>query len=378
MHLLLQTFFAGVASFILVSFIFFFIFICCKCRKKSQPQAHILPQTHTYYTTRRHNPAELSSISVRNGESASFDPRLQEVSMTKLIEATNNFNPRLIIGDGSFGLVYKAKLSNGVTVALKKLSPDAFQGHREFRAEMETLGKLSHPNIVKMLGYCVSGPDRVLIYEFIEKGSLDEWLQDLPSLPPELSEGYWISPLSWSVRVKIVKGVANGLAFMHELETPIVHRDIKASNVLLDSNFEAHITDFGLARSIEGSHSHVSTQAAGTVGYMPPEYRNGYTAASVKGDVYSFGVLMFEVATGKRPNWPFREDGKELWMVEWAKKRMLENNHVEVIDSSVCRESFRDEEVYRFLKVADLCTSERSKERPMMREVVEMLDSIAC
>ncbi|KAK9757342.1 hypothetical protein RND81_01G156200 [Saponaria officinalis] len=378
MHQLLQTVLAGIASFIAVSIVFFFIFLFCKCRKKSQPRAQILPQTRPHHPTRRHGATELSSISIPAGESASFDPRLQEVSMAELVYATDNFNPKLIIGDGSFGLVYKAKLTNGVTVALKKLSPDAFQGHREFRAEMETLGKLRHPNIVKMLGYCVSGRDRVLIYEFIEKGSLDEWLQDLPSLPPELSEGYWISPLSWNLRVKIVKGVADGLAFMHELGTPIVHRDIKASNVLLDNNFEAHITDFGLARSIEGSHSHVSTQAAGTVGYMPPEYRNGYTAASVKGDVYSFGVLMFEVATGKRPNWPVREDGKELWMVEWVKKRMSENNHLEVIDSSVSRDSSRDDEVYSYLKIADLCTSHKPKERPLMREVVEMLETMSC
>lgn len=285
--------------------------------------------------------------------------------MSALINATNNFNPDLIIGDGSFGLVYKANLTVGVTVALKKLSPDAFQGLREFRAEMETLGKVQHPNIVKILGYCVSGSDRVLIYEFIEKGSLDQWLQEEERLP-----------LSWEVRVRIVKGVAHGLAFMHGLETPIVHRDIKASNVLLDNEFEAHIADFGLARMIEGAHSHVSTQAAGTMGYMPPEYLEGYTNATVKADVYSFGVLMFEVATGKRPNWPVMEDGHEIWMLEWAKKRIVENKHFEVIDPSIPGERLGDSEVVQFLRVANECTSEKAKDRPLMLEVVEKLNHL--
>lgn len=291
--------------------------------------------------------------------------------MSELSEATNEFDPKLIIGDGSFGLVYKAKLPSGITVAVKKLSQDAFQGLREFRAEMETLGKLRHPNIVKILGYCVSGLDRVLIYEYIEKGSLDQWLQDMSS-----SFNSWWVPLSWELRVKIIKGVANGLAFLHGLDVAIVHRDIKASNVLLDNEFEAHIADFGLARRIEGADSHVSTQAAGTMGYMPPEYLGGYTAATVKGDVYSFGVLMFEVATGKRPNWPVREEGREIWMLEWAKKRIAENKHVQVLDTSVPRKGLREDQIYEFFKIANLCTNQKHYERPSMCHVVEMLDRI--
>lgn len=292
--------------------------------------------------------------------------------MCELIKATNGFDPKLIIGDGSFGLVYKAKLSSGVTVAVKKLSPDAFQGLREFRAEMETLWKLGHPNIIKILGYCVSGSDRVLIYEFFEKGSLDQWLQDTSS-----SFRSWWVPLSWDVRVKIIKGVANGLAFLHGSKTAIVHRDIKASNVLLDNEFEAHIADFGLARTIEGSNSHVSTQAAGTMGYMPPEYLGGYTVATVKGDVYSFGVLMFEVATGKRPNWPVREDGREIWMLEWAKKRIDENKHIEIIDTSVSRNDLKIEQVFEYFKIANLCTNQKHYERPSMCDIVKMLDRIS-
>lgn len=291
--------------------------------------------------------------------------------MSELTTATNNFNPDLIIGDGSFGFVYKASLSNGPTVAVKKLSPDAFQGLREFRAEIETLTKLRHTNIVKILGFCVSGRDRALVYEFIHNGSLDQWLQDTSA-----SSEVRFFPLSWGIRVRVTKGVANGLAFMHGLESRIVHRDIKASNVLLDNEFEAHIADFGLARRIEGAHSHVSTQAAGTMGYMPPEYRAGFTAATVQADVYSFGVLMFEVVTGKRPNWPVMEDGREIWMIEWAKIRISEQKFLEVVDPCIPREELRECEVGEFLRVADLCTSEKPKDRPLMREVVEMLSRI--
>lgn len=291
--------------------------------------------------------------------------------MSELSQATNDFDPKLIIGDGSFGLVYKAILPSALTVAVKKLSPDAFQGLREFQAEMDTLGKIRHPNIVKILGYCVSGSDHLLIYEFIEKGSLDQWLQ-----LQDLSSNSWWVPLSWDLRVQIIKGVAKGLAFLHGFDVAIVHRDIKASNVLLDNDFQAHIADFGLARRLEGSNSHVSTQSAGTMGYMPPEYLGGYTAATVKGDVYSFGVLMFEVATAKRPNWPILEEGREIWMLDWAKKRIAEKKHVEVLDITVPRQGLSENQVFEFFKIANLCTNQKHFERPSMCDVVEMLDRI--
>ncbi|GMH00774.1 hypothetical protein Nepgr_002613 [Nepenthes gracilis] len=357
----------AVVSFVCVTLMFLLFSLICKIKPISQSQGR------TVFNSSRE--ADRSVIST--DQSASFDPSLRHVSMAELIVATDNFNPKGVIGDGSFGFVYKAKLSSngGVVVALKKLDPNAFQGHREFRAEMETLGKLRHRNIVKILGYCVSGTDRILIYEFVEKGSLDRWLYNTSSSE---DNSLILSPLSWETRVKIIRGVADGLAFMHGLETPIVHRDIKASNVLLDSDFEAHIADFGLARRIEGSHSHVSTQMAGTMGYMPPEYKIGFTAATVKADVYSFGTLMFEVASAKRPHWPTTgEDEREVWLVEWAKKRIAGNKAVEIVDGSVPREKLRESEVEEFMRIADMCTREKPKERPAMSDVVEMLNAMA-
>ncbi|KAK7857416.1 leucine-rich repeat receptor protein kinase ems1 [Quercus suber] len=249
-----------------------------RCQKpKKTPQAP-KPVPTTTTTT------DLFSINVVE-RSASFDPNL-EFSMTDLRVATKDFSPEFIIGGGSFGTVYKARLSKYVTVAVKKLNPDAFKGFREFWAEMVTLGMLHHPNIVKILGYCMKGSDRLLIYEFFQKGNLDQWLH-LKQKPDASTV-----TLSWGTRIQIVKGVANGLSFLHSLDKPIAHQNIKSRTVFLDSDFQAHITDFGLARGIDNSTSYVSTQSADTMGYcyMPPEYKEGLTTATLEADVYSFGI----------------------------------------------------------------------------------------
>ncbi|CBI18235.3 unnamed protein product, partial [Vitis vinifera] len=286
---------SATASFFFITLFLAVILIVCrglKQRRSSEPR------------TRPIQSSSLTSISV--GESATFDPSLKRISMGELLAATRNFASDGIIGDGSFGMVYKACLSNGVTVAVKKLSPDAFQGFREFRAETETLAKLQHRNIVQILGYCVSGSDRVLIYEFIEKGSLDQWLHDT-------------------------------------------------------------------CRRIEWSHSHVSTQVAGTMGYMPPEYREGVTVATVKADVYSFGILMIEIATGRRPNLPTRLDGTDVGIVQWARKMVAQERHMEMVDSNVSREGLRENEVRELFRIAHLCTSEISRDRPPISLVVDLL-----
>ncbi|KAJ6709166.1 hypothetical protein OIU74_010297 [Salix koriyanagi] len=222
--------------------------------------------------------------------------------MEELKMSTKNFSTDLIIGDGSFGLVYKAKLFNGSTVAIKKLDPDAFQGFREFRAEMETLGKLRHQNIVKILGYCVSGLERVLILEFVERGSLDQWIHDTSSTNNEPS-------------------------------------------------------------------------VAGTMGYMPPEYKEG-AAATVRVDVYSFGILMFEVATAERPNLPKVMEGKEVWLIEWARKMLGQNRHMEMLDSNTPKEGLSEDEVKEYFRIASLCTEE-FRGRPAMSEVVGLLKKLS-
>ncbi|XP_015886505.3 phytosulfokine receptor 2 [Ziziphus jujuba] len=371
----LEAVIAAMVSFFVFTVLLAIVFLVCKSRKsKSRSSGR---------TTRSRaipNPPLLTSVAV--DESASFDPSLR-VSMNEIIEATKSFSPDLIVGDGSFGFVYKAQLPNGPLVAIKKLDPDAFQGFREFRAEMETLSKVQHKNLVRILGYCVSGSDRILIYEFIERGNLDFWLHDYSSSTSSSSStteggGDNVSglrlPLSWETRNKIIRGVANGLCYLHGLDKPIIHRDIKASNVLLDSEFEAHISDFGLARMIDSSHSHVSTQFAGTMGYMPPEYKEGLTAATVKADVYSFGVLMLETATGKRPNLPQKYDGQEImgW-VEWARKMVDNNRQMEMVDQNISRQGLDEARVKEYFRIACMCVDEMSKKRPTMSDVVQLL-----
>nr|GEW92977.1 leucine-rich repeat receptor protein kinase EMS1 [Tanacetum cinerariifolium]GEW92979.1 leucine-rich repeat receptor protein kinase EMS1 [Tanacetum cinerariifolium] len=366
-----QAILAAIASFFIITLIFGFIYFMCKTKKITRPDIESRRRTRGIRSGTSLNTATSCSVT----ESQLFDQSLNQIEMVDLVNATRNFSPDLIVGDGSFGLVYKAKLTNGVTVAVKKLDPDAFQGYREFRAEMETLGKIKHENIVKFYGYCAAGSERILIYEFIEKGSLDQWLYPTSSSNND-NDMMWV-PLSWKKRINIIIGVAKGLEFMHNLHTPIIHRDIKASNVLLDKDFEAHIADFGLARRIEDAHSHVSTQVAGTMGYMPPEYFYGATLATVMGDVYSFGILMFEIATSRRPNWPLKdEEGKEIRLVEWAATMVSQNREMEMMDVGMSKEDLKENEVQEFFKIATFCTTEAPKLRPNMNEVVKLLNQI--
>ncbi|XP_010559015.1 PREDICTED: phytosulfokine receptor 1-like [Tarenaya hassleriana] len=364
----LQAVLAAVASFCFVMLILSFTFLVCRRRRPAYADRRRNRTARTSPDPSPNPGGDLTSSASSIDESACFDPSISHISMSELSAATKGFSSDLIVGDGSFGLVYRAELSNGVVVAVKKLDPDAIQGFREFRAEMETLGRLHHPNIVRILGYCISGQDRVLIYEFLERGSLDFWLHD--------ENAAVSSPLSWPTRVNIARGIANGLAYLHGLSKPIIHRDIKSSNILLGPNFEAHISDFGLARRIDFSRSHVSTQVAGTMGYMPPEYWEGNTAATVKADVYSFGVLMVEIATRRRPNWPVmmaeEDGGRGVGLVEWATEMYGQKRYSGMVEGGI--ESV--ESVKEYYRIACLCLNEVSRERPAMKEVAEMLERV--
>ncbi|MQL89821.1 hypothetical protein Taro_022404 [Colocasia esculenta] len=356
----MQALVAAAASFLFVSLLFGLLVLLCG--RSSKPPRHRL---------RVRPPPPLTSVAVVPGpeESAFFDSSLRPVSMADLSAATSNFAADRIIGDGGFGFVYLAQLPDVGAVAIKRLAPDAFHGFREFRAEVETLGRVRHQNLAQILGYCASGDDRLLIYEFLERGSLDAWLHE-PAPPAR-------DPLPWPTRVRIVCGVAAGLAFLHgDCKPSIIHRDIKASNVLLDADFEARITDFGLARRVDSPRSHISTQVAGTMGYMPPEYREGLTAATPKADVYSFGVLMFEVASGRRPNLPVPDHGKEVPLVPWARARTEAGRWADVLDALMEKEGVREEDVMGYLGMACRCTCDIVKERPSMAEVVERLKQL--
>ncbi|XVF23241.1 hypothetical protein REPUB_Repub13aG0019700 [Reevesia pubescens] len=290
---------------------------------------------------------------------------VKDLTIFELLKATDNFNQENIIGCGGFGLVYKATLADGTKLAIKKLSGDFGLMEREFKAEVEALSTAQHENLVSLQGYCVHEGFRLLIYSYMENGSLDYWLHEKPDGP---------SHLDWQTRLKIARGASNGLAYMHQICEPhIVHRDIKSSNILLDDKFEAHVADFGLSRLILPYHTHVTTELVGTLGYIPPEYGLAWVA-TLRGDVYSFGVVMLELLTGKRPVDMSRpKTSREL--VAWVQKLRSEGKQDEVFDP-LLKERGSDEEMLQMLDVACLCVNQNPFKRPTIKEIVDWLKNI--
>ncbi|MQL80739.1 hypothetical protein Taro_013194 [Colocasia esculenta] len=289
----------------------------------------------------------------------------KELTIDDILKSTNNFDQANIIGCGGFGLVYKATLPDGTKVAIKRLSGDYGQMDREFQAEVQALSRAQHRNLVLLQGYCRIGSDRLLIYSYMENGSLDYWLHE------KLDGG---SSLDWETRLQIAQGSAKGLAYLHQSCQPhILHRDIKSSNILLDVNFEAHLADFGLARLMLPYDTHVTTDLVGTLGYIPPEYGQS-SVATFKGDVYSFGVVLLELLTGKRPVDMCKPKGcRDL--VSWVFQMKKEKRESEIFDSFIYNKK-HDKQLMRVLEIACLCLSESPKLRPYTPQVVSWLDSI--
>lgn len=366
-----QALIVAVAAFAAISFPCLLLAFLCRHRKNRllEPDGRCLSSSSLPVAVS----SELSSSWSLYG--SAVDSSLKKLSLDDLARATGDFSPDNIIGDGSFGFVYRAVLPDGGgAVAVKRLSADhaAGAGDREFRAELEVLGSLSHRNLARLLGYCAAGRDRLLVYELLERGSLDAWLHG------DAAGGAPLLP--WAARLRVIRGVAAALAFLHhERHPPVLHRDVKSSNVLLDEGFEAKLADFGHARVVTGgpAASHISTQAAGTVGYMAPEIREG-VGASVKADVYSFGVLMIEIVAGRRPSWPMKNiAGKEVEPLKWAREKVETNVSLEIVDCRMVIGAEKEtKEVKAFLDIAYNCTEECPKYRPTMKEVVEMLKKI--
>ncbi|KAL1214460.1 Tyrosine-sulfated glycopeptide receptor 1 [Cardamine amara subsp. amara] len=290
---------------------------------------------------------------------------VKDLTIFELLKATNNFSQANIIGCGGFGLVYKAILDNGTKLAVKKLTGDYGMMEKEFKAEVEVLSRAKHENLVALQGYCVHESARILIYSFMENGSLDYWLHENPEGPAQLD---------WPKRLNIVRGASCGLAYMHQICEPhIVHRDIKSSNILLDGNFKAFLADFGLSRLILPYRTHVTTELVGTLGYIPPEYGQAWVA-TLRGDVYSFGVVMLELLTGKRPMEVFRPKmSREL--VAWVHLMRREGKPEEVFDP-LLKDSGYEGEMLRVLDIACMCVNQNPMKRPNIQQVVDWLKNI--
>ncbi|GJN28547.1 hypothetical protein PR202_gb16686 [Eleusine coracana subsp. coracana] len=378
----------------------------CRRRRKApvKPAAQHLPVSVPAAISQQDSS---SSWSFYGSSAADSSSSLANLSLADLAAATGGFAASNIIGDGSFGFVYRAVLPDGGgAVAVKRLATHGAAGNREFRAELEVLGSLSHPNLARLLGYCAAGADRILVYELLERGSLDAWLH---------GDGDDDAPcqqqlLTWPARLRVARGVAAALAFLHhDRRPPVLHRDIKASNVLLGDGFEAKLADFGLARVVKGSPaaSHVSTQAAGTAGihsclvymhkymrfdhdtalmlfgawYVAPEIWAG-VGATAKADVYSFGILMIEIVTGHRPSWPVKpnvQEKEEVDLVDWAREKIQAGKASEVLDCRIGIDEWQGkeaEEMKGVLDIARQCTEGVPKDRPTMEEVVAMLNKL--
>ncbi|CAN1276815.1 Cold-responsive protein kinase 1 [Linum perenne] len=288
---------------------------------------------------------------------------LRVFSYNSLRSATLNFHPANKIGGGGFGVVHKGTLRDGTQVAIKSLSAESKQGTNEFKAEIKMISNVRHPNLVELVGCCVEANHRILVYEYLENNSL------ATALLGRYPAGKHI-PMDWPTRAAICLGTATGIAFLHEESEPsIVHRDIKASNILLAANLQPKIGDFGLAKLFPDNVTHVSTRVAGTLGYLAPEYAQ-LGQLTKKADVYSYGVLLLEIISGRSSS--KAAFGEELLvLVEWAWKLQHEERLLELVDPELA--DYPEHELIRFTKVALFCTQLAASQRPTMLQVVEML-----
>ncbi|KAL5202615.1 hypothetical protein ABZP36_013567 [Zizania latifolia] len=280
-------------------------------------------------------------------------------SYAELKLATNNFNSQNILGEGGYGPVYKGKLPDGRDIAVKQLSQSSHQGKSQFVTEVETISAVQHRNLVKLHGFCIDGNMPLLVYEYLENGSLDQALFGDSRLS-----------LDWAMRFEIILGIARGLTYLHEESSVrIVHRDIKAGNVLLDTDLTPKISDFGLAKLYDDSQTHVSTKIAGTVGYVAPEYamRGRLTE---KADIFAFGVVMLEIVAG-RPNTINSLEESKIYLFEWLWSLYEKDQALGIVDPSL--KEFNKDEAFRVICVALLCTQGSPHQRPPMSKVVAML-----
>ncbi|XP_042501136.1 putative receptor-like protein kinase At4g00960 [Macadamia integrifolia] len=277
--------------------------------------------------------------------------------------ATNFFSDLNLLGHGGFGPVFKGLMPNGEEVAVKKLSMNSRQGQREFTNEVKLLLKLQHKNLVTLLGCCAEGPEKMLVYEYLPNKSLDCFLFDKSKA----------SSLNWTKRYEIIYGVAKGLLYLHE-EAPerIIHRDIKASNILLDELLNPKISDFGLARLFPGEDTHMETfRISGTYGYMAPEYAmHGFL--SVKSDVFSYGVLVLEIVSGRK-NHDSKLGEEKADLLSYAWKLYQEGNSLALVDSSLSK--FNRDETAMCIQLGLLCCQATVAERPDMGNVHLVLSS---
>ncbi|XP_051137184.1 probable serine/threonine-protein kinase PBL15 [Andrographis paniculata] len=312
-----------------------------------------------------------SSARINEDLAQSFAGELYNFELSELRGITQNFSSNFLLGEGGFGRVHKGyvddKLRPGLKaqpVAVKLLDIEGLQGHREWLAEVIFLGQLRHQNLVKLIGYCCEDEERVLVYEFMARGSLENHLFKRMSIS-----------LPWGTRLKISIGAAKGLAFLHGAEKPVIYRDFKTSNILLDSDFNAKLSDFGLAKmGPEGSNTHVTTRVMGTYGYAAPEYiSTGHL--TTKSDVYSFGVVLLELLTGRRAVDKTRPKTEQN-LVDWARPYLGSSRRLRCIMDPRLAGQYSVKGAKEMGLLAQQCVSLNPKDRPKMPIIIETLESL--
>ncbi|KAH9709783.1 serine/threonine-protein kinase PBS1 [Citrus sinensis] len=319
------------------------------------------------------NISRLPSVSKRElhlpKDGAGVNIAAQTFTFRELAAATKNFRPESFIGEGGFGRVYKGWLeSTGQVVAVKQLDRNGLQGNREFLVEVLMLSLLHHSNLVNLIGYCADGDQRLLVYEFMPLGSLEDHLHDLP---PDKEA------LDWNTRMKIAAGAAKGLEYLHDkANPPVIYRDFKSSNILLEEGFHPKLSDFGLAKlGPVGDKSHVSTRVMGTYGYCAPEYAMT-GQLTVKSDVYSFGVVFLELITGRKAIDSTRPHGEQN-LVTWARPLFNDRRKFSKLADPRLEGRYPIRGLYQALAVASMCIQEQAATRPLIGDVVTALSYLA-
>ncbi|XP_016479425.2 putative serine/threonine-protein kinase PBL21 [Nicotiana tabacum] len=282
----------------------------------------------------------------------------------ELATATQNFKETNLIGEGGFGCVYKGRLDSGLIVAIKQLNLEGLQGNQEFIVEVLMLSLLHHKNLVNLIGYCTHGDQRLLVYEFMPMGSLENHLFDLEP---------GTEPLSWRTRLKIAAGAAHGLEYLHKANPPVIYRDLKSSNILLDNEFNPKLSDFGLAKlGPVGDNTHVSTRVMGTYGYCAPEYAMT-GKLTLKSDIYSMGVVLLELITGRKAYDTSKKPGEQnlvVWSSPFLKDR---RKYVHMVDPSL-HGQFSARCLHHAVAITAMCLQEQANFRPMISDIVTALD----
>uniref|UniRef100_A0A3N7FQT7 non-specific serine/threonine protein kinase n=1 Tax=Populus trichocarpa TaxID=3694 RepID=A0A3N7FQT7_POPTR len=385
---------AGVVFMALIVVIF--LFVKRSRKRRIQPSSHYIPpknftvQTDKYYYGQQqpsvgfagpgslsyHSPtAQSDSYGSQRGnmyhgggpDSGVIGSSKTSFSYHELMEITNGFARQNIIGEGGFGCVFKGCMTDGKAVAVKQLKAGSGQGEREFKAEVEIISRVHHRHLVSLVGYCISDNQRLLIYEFVPNKTLEHHLHAAKDMPV----------LDWPKRLKIAIGSAKGLAYLHEDCHPkIIHRDIKSSNILLDDAFETQVADFGLARLNDTAQTHVSTRVMGTFGYLAPEYASSGKLTD-RSDVFSFGVVLLELITGRKPVDASQPLGDES-LVEWARPLLIHaletGEFGELVDTRL-EKHYVESELFRMVETAAACVRHSAPKRPRMVQVVRALDS---